>query len=61
MTVKRPARQTCASARPMNRTLPKVTFTGSAVRPQARQAPARKAPPCVLAPKEQGRDFRVQK
>jgi len=42
MTVKRPTLLTCASARPMNRTLRKATFTGSAVQPQARQALALK-------------------
>jgi hypothetical protein len=42
MTVKRPTRQTCPSARPMNRTLRKVAFTGSTVRSRARQTRANK-------------------
>ena len=61
MTVKRPTRQTCPSARPMNRTRPKANFTSGAAQRRAREAPAQRAASVVPTPKQRGYAFRAPK
>jgi hypothetical protein len=59
MTIKRPTRQTCPSARPMNRIHRKADFTSSAAQRRAREAPAQKAVSVVPTPKQRRYAFRA--
>ncbi len=61
MTTKRPTRQTCPSARPMNRTHPKADLTFGVARRRARQLAAKKTASAVLTPKQRGYAFRAPK
>jgi hypothetical protein len=58
MTTKRPTRQTCPSARPMNRTHPKADLTFGAAQQRARQLAAQKP---ASIPKQRGYAFRAPK